>query len=241
MKRPSFEAIAGVCAILLLLCSGCSEGDPPPGAASTEASVQGLWRYTGLTTSGGDDLPLTGIFLFKDGVFVQQAIFDGEPFDQQGAMAHAGPYTPAPGSVHLVAEQTIFLSADNDPPLSFRRSTEHEVSVTRSGDELTLVFGSGTVQEFERVGIGDGEIYMLQDGALAFADDYFILVQGDERAVTSGYGSFEKNGDELRLNVIRWAEASETGARNRRDVVIEATFDGQSFTLADGRSFQVAP
>jgi hypothetical protein len=82
---------------------------------------------------------------------------------------------------------------------------------------------------------------VLQNGALAFVDGYFILVQGDEIAVTTGYGTFRKEGEKLQLNVIRWAEASETSAMNRRDVVMEATFDGQSFTLADGRSFRVEP
>lgn len=240
MKRLSFTAVAGVCASLAFLCSGCVESDSS-GAGSTEASVQGLWRYTGLTTSNGDDLPLTGIFLFKDGIFVQQAIFDGDPFDRQGAMAHAGPYTPASDSVQLVAQQTISISHDGSPPLSFRKNTEHEVTVTRSADELRLVFGSGTIQDFERIGTGQGEIHLLQDGALALTDGYFILVQGNERAVTTGYGTFEKNDINLRLNVIRWAEASETSAKNRRDVVVEATFDGESLTLADGRSFRVEP
>jgi hypothetical protein len=62
--------------------------------ADTLASqVDGLWSYTGLATSTGTEMPLTGIFLFKDGVFLQQSIFDSEPFSAAGAMAHAGPYS----------------------------------------------------------------------------------------------------------------------------------------------------
>ncbi len=240
MNRHWSELVSGLSVIVMLLCGGCGGGDSA-NTESTEASVQGLWKYTGLTTSDGDELPLTGIFLFKDSVFVQQAVFDGDPFDRQGAMAHAGPYSPKSESVHLVAEQTISISPESSPPLSFRKNTQHEVSVTRSGDSLTLVFGSGTVQEFERIGSGLGELYVLQNGALAFVDGYFILVQGDEIAVTTGYGTFRKEGDKLQLNVIRWAEASDSRAMNQRDVIIEATFDGQSFTLADGRSFRVAP
>jgi hypothetical protein len=231
---------SGVLVIFMLLC-GSVVASEPASAGSTEELVEGLWVYTGLTTSNGDDLPLTGIFLFKDSVFVQQAIFDGDPFDRQGAMAHAGPYLPESESVHLVAEQTISIAPDNSPPLSFRKDTQHEVTVTRSGDELTLVFGSGTVQEFERIGSGQGEIYALQNGALAFVDGYFILVHGDEQAVMTGYGTFDKKDDNVQLNVIRWAEATDSHAINHRDVVMEATFDGQSFTLADGRSLRVLP
>lgn len=240
MNRCWSQLVSGLCVILMILYGGVAISESAT-AGSTEKSVQGLWKYTGLTTSDGDELPLTGIFLFKDSVFVQQAVFDGDPLDRQEAMAHAGPYSPKSESVHLVAEQTISISPESSPPLSFRKNTQHEVSVTRSGDSLTLVFGSGTVQEFERIGSGRGELYVLQNGALAFVDGYFILVQGDEIAVTTGYGTFRKEGEKLQLNVIRWAEASETSAMNRRDVVMEATFDGQSFTLADGRSFRVEP
>jgi len=240
MNRCCSQMVSGLCVILVFLYGDLAISESAS-AGSTEKSVQGLWRYTGLTASSGDELPLTGIFLFKDSVFVQQAIFDGDPFDRQGAMAHAGPYSPKSESVHLVAEQTISISPESSPPLSFRKNTQHEVSVTRSGDSLTLVFGSGTVQEFERIGSGLGELYVLQNGALAFVDGYFIFVQGDEIAVTTGYGTFRKEGDKLQLNVIRWAEASDSRALNQRDIVIEATFDGQSFTLADGRSFRVAP
>ncbi len=240
MNRHWSPLVSSVYVIVMFLCSGLVVSESAS-AGSAEELVAGLWEYTGLTTSNGDELPLTGVFLFKDSVFVQQAIFDGDPFDQQGAMAHAGPYSPESESVRLIAEQTISIAPDNSLPLSFRKNTEHEVSVTRSGEDLTLVFGSGTVQEFRRIGSGRGELYALQDGALAFVDGYFILVQGDEQAVITAYGTFDKKGDNLQLNVIRWAEASDSRAMNQRDVVIEATFDGQSFTLADGRSFQVLP
>lgn len=208
--------------------------------ASAGEAVEGLWKYTNLTTSNGDELPLTGIFLFKDGTFLQQSIFNGEPFDEQGAMAHAGPYSSGPDSVHLIAEQTVSIDPDADTPLSFRKNTEHDLSVDRDGSDLTLVFGSGTVQEFERVGPGKGEVYSLEHGALAFADGYFILVQGNEKGSVSGYGTFEKHhGETLKLNVIRWAEGDSGSASNQRDLVMEASFDGQKLILSDGRSFPV--
>lgn len=211
--------------------------------AALEQQVNGLWLYTGLTTSDGTDMPLTGIFLFKNGVFVQQAVFDGGSFDDAGSMAHAGPYRaePATGSVHLVAEQTISIAPTDTPALSFRRDTEHDVTVGRNGDDLTLIFGMGTstIQEFTYVGPGQGELYKLDNGALAFVDGYFILVDGDEDGVTTGYGTFEKQGESLSLNVIRWSEADSSKNSNLKDTVINATFDGHSFKLEDGRSFQI--
>lgn len=213
------------------------------GADTLEEQVKGLWFYTGLTSSDGVEMPLTGVFLFKDGVFVQQAVFDGQPFEEQGAMAHAGPYQPAAEWVHLVAEQTISTSPVEKPALSFLSNTEHDVTVSRSGNDMTLIFskGTGTVQRFQYVGPGDGELYSLVNGALAFVDGHFILVQGDETGVVTGYGTFKKEGDSLTLNVIRWAEADSSGASNGRDLIIQATFDGRSLTLEDGRSFPVAP
>jgi len=113
-----------VCAIALLVyaCDRAGESGQLP---SLRQQVDGLWFYTGLTTSDGTDMPLTGIFLFKDGVFVQQAVFDGGSFDEAGSMAHAGPYRPEPatGSIHLVAEQTISVTPTDSPALSFSDGT----------------------------------------------------------------------------------------------------------------------
>ena len=188
-------------------------------------------------------MPLTGVFLFKDGVFVQHAVFDGDPIEEQGSMAHAGPYSAEATHIHLVAEQTISTSPLESPPLTSRGLTEHDVTVSRSGDNLTLVFsmGTGTVQNFEHVGTGTGEIYSLPNGALALVDGYFILVDGDESGVVAGYGTYEKAGESMTLNVIRWSESDQSAASNLGDTSMQASFDGQSFTLEDGRSFSVTP
>lgn len=208
---------------------------------SIAKQIDGLWMYTGLTTSDGNDLPLTGVFLFKDGVFLQQAVFDNDAFETAGAMAHAGPAKPEPetGSVHLVAEQTISITPTSTPPLSFQRDTEHDVTVSRDGDDLTLIFGMGTstVQEFRYVGPGQGQIHELENGALAFVDGYFILVDGDEDGATTAYGTFEKQDAALTLNVIRWSQTDGTETINLKDTVINASFDGESLELEDGRSF----
>src|SRR5690606_26888344 len=164
--------------------AACGDASEAVGERDT---VTGLWRYTNLIASDGEELPLTGIFLFADGYFMQQSIFDGEPFEGQGAMAHAGPYTRGGDGVQLVAQQTISVAPElGNSALSFRRNTEHDVSVSRSGADLTLVFSTGTVQELTQLGAGDGDVYRLDDGAFALVDDYFILVQGNERSTVSG-------------------------------------------------------
>lgn len=237
LSRIGVLALTGAMAVSTSLVAG---GDDA--AAAIEKQVDGLWMYTGLTSSGGQEMPLSGIFLFKDDTFVQQAVFDGTPFEAQGAMAHAGPYEAKADHVYLLAEQTISTAPGEDPPMSFRANTEHQVTVDRDGDDLTLVFsmGTGTVQEFQRVGPGEGELYDLADGALAFVDGHFLLVEGDEQGVVTGYGTYEQDGNDLQLNVIRWAEADASGATNLKDTTLQATFDGNVLTLADGRSFEVA-
>jgi hypothetical protein len=203
-------------------------------------AAEGLWSYTALIAGGkGENMPLTGVILFKDGIFAQQSIFNGEPFEKQGAMAHAGPFGAGPQGVHMVAEQTISIAPGEDKPLRFRHDTQHDISVARSGDEMTIVFGSGTVQKFKRIGPANGRIHRLDKGVLALVDDHFVLVQGDEQGVVTGYGTYERSGTSYDLNVTRWSESSASKATNRRDFALKATFDGKQLTLADGRSFRV--
>ena len=63
--------------------------------AATEESdavknAEGLWAYTALIAGGKkENMPLTGVILFKDGMFAQQSIFDGAPFETTpGAHVH---------------------------------------------------------------------------------------------------------------------------------------------------------
>ena len=203
------------------------------------AAVEGLWAYTGLTPQGQEEFSLTGMFIFKDGKFVQQSINDGEPFETQGAMAHAGTYRHGPDGIQMVAEQTISVSPKKTPPFSERGRTEHELSVKRSGDELTLTFGSGTVQTFKRLGDGVGAIYSLDGGMLAFVDGRFLLVAASDDGVVTGCGAFERRGESYTLEVLRWAEAKGSKVSYRRDETVTATFDGKQLTLSDGTSFHV--
>ncbi len=75
--------------LLFILYCGNLAGNEVEQPVSLEQQVEGLWLYTGLITSSGEDLPLNGIFLFRNGVFVQYAQSKGEPAQVQGAMAHA--------------------------------------------------------------------------------------------------------------------------------------------------------
>lgn len=242
MKKQTRGRIVLLFAFAIFMC-GKLAADQAGDAPTLEQQVEGLWVYTGLTSSAGKEMPLTGIFLFKDGVFLQHAVFNGEPIKDQGAMAHYGPYSENGEWIHLVAEQTISTDPLKSPHLSNQGRTGHDVTVNRSGDHLRLVFskGTGTVQDFKRVGPGDGERYSLHNGALAFVDGYFILVQGDQSSMVAAYGTFKRDGNALKLNIIRWTEANQDRAFNLANTTMSATFDGRSFTLDDGRSFEVVP
>ena len=79
--------------LLFILFCGNLAGNEAEQPVSLEQQVEGLWLYTGLITTSGEDLPLDGIFLFRNGIFVQYAQIKGESVQVQGAMAHAGPYS----------------------------------------------------------------------------------------------------------------------------------------------------
>ena len=241
MKTHQSAKLFVFCLLFILYCGNpaANEAEQP---VSLEQQVEGLWLYTGLITSSGEDLPLDGIFLFKDGIFIQYAQYKGEPGRDQGAMAHAGPYSAGDNFIHLEAEQTISTAPSEIPPLTYRGLTEHGVDVRRVNDELTLTFkGSGTVQIFELAGAGEGKVYKLENGALALVDDYFILVNGDENGVDTGYGRYESKNDAIRLDITYWTSANKSSASNTNHTSINATFDGQELTLEDGRRFQVLP
>lgn len=242
-RGSNLNRFLGTICSFMLLASASAIASDDSAKKVLEDQVDGLWLYTGLTTKDGTEMPLTGVFLFKDGVFLQQAVFDSEPFEQAGSMSHTGPTRaePATGSVHLTATQQISTAPGESPPLSFMDNTEHDVTVTREGDVLTLIFGMGTstVQTFKQVGPGNGELYALKNGSLALVDGYFVLVEGDESSATTGYGTYTQDGEDLTLNVIRWSEADASGVKNLKDVSLHANFDGKALTLDDGRSFKV--
>ena len=241
MKTHQSAKLFVFCLLFILYCGNpaANEAEQP---ASLEQQVKGLWLYTGLITSTGEDLPLNGIFLFGNGIFAQYAQYKGEPARDQGSMAHAGPYSAGDNFIHLAAEQTISTAPSKIPPLTYRGLTEHEVDIRRVDNELTLTFTrSGTVQIFELAGPGEGEVYKLENGALAFVDDYFILVSGDEDGVDTGYGRYESEDDAIRLNIDYWTSANKSSTTNTNHTSMNAKFDGRDLTLEDGRRFRVLP
>src|SRR5687768_5664023 len=65
------------CPLLAALAATRAVGEPAAAAEAdaAAAAVEGLWAYTTLTPSGSEEeLDLTGLFLFKDGLFAQQSI-----------------------------------------------------------------------------------------------------------------------------------------------------------------------
>lgn len=205
---------------------------------------EGLWEYTGLITSKGESLPLTGVFLIKDGAFLQQAVFNGEPFAEQGSMAHSGAAWAGGAGLRLTANQTLSLSPVDEERLSSMGKTEHDLKVTRDGDQLTLVFGAGTstVQTFQKISdAGNTRVFTFKDGAMALVDDYFILVSGNKQAAVTGYGTFKQSGNDLTLNVIRWAQSDGKNTRNLQDVTLDTSFDGKVLNLPGGRQLTVTP
>lgn len=235
LKKLNKQALLiGVAAIGLVLLPAISNADGATGP------VEGLWKYTGLTSSSGKDMPLTGVFLMTDGKFLQQAVFNGKPYADQQSMAHTGTYKATEKGVQLVAGQTLGLAPAGDKPLSDAGVTEHDLEVSREGDEMTLLFGSGTVQNLEKVSdAGKADIYPLENGMLAFTDGYFVLVNGDEKNAVTGYGTYRQESDRMLLEVTRWSEGVEGLAQNLRDVSLTARFDGKALMLADGRVFPV--
>ena len=127
-------------------------------------------------------------------------------------------------------------------PLRDAGVMQHDLAVTRSGDELTLVFGGGTstVQTFRRLGDGaDLRLYRFGDGALAFTGDFFILVIGNAQRAVTGYGTYARDGSSLALQAVRWSASDGRGVINLRDTEVPAIFDEHVLMLPGGQSFAV--
>ncbi|MFT6287972.1 MAG: hypothetical protein ACJA09_002729 [Alcanivorax sp.] len=204
--------------------------------------TEGLWEYTDLITSKGESLPLTGVFLIKDGVFLQQSIYNGGAFSEQGSMAHAGTCWAGGAGLRLTSIQTLSMSPVDDERLSSMGTMEHDLKVTRDGDDLTLVFGGGTstIQTFKKINdASNTRIYPFAHGRLALTNDYFILVAGNAEDAVTGYGTYTQEGDALTLNVIRWAQSDGKTTNNIQDTTLRASFDGSVLSLPDGKSFPV--
>lgn len=213
--------------------------DPEHSSAKAFEKIEGLWSYETLKPKGGEEMSLIGLFLFTDGYFLQQSINDGDPFEQQAGMAHGGTYKTIDNGYEMVAEIGISVMPKGKAPLSIRRNTEHQIFPQFLGDRLILTFGSGTIQTFRRAEASKSQVIILDKGYLGFAGSYFILVTALENAAIAGSGTFEREGNSLRLHIQRWFSVLDGQVSYLRDQIIDATFDGKTFSIADGPVFQV--
>lgn len=209
------------------------------GATAAERDSVGLWEYESLGREGGTFAQLRGYFVFLNGWFVQQSLNVGEPFEQQVAQAHAGPTRAEGDKFHLTAIVGAVVSPGREPSASVRRDGQHVVTVKRMGDRMDLVFGSGTIQKFRKVGPGQGKVYPLERGALALVDGRFILVSEAGEVVTAGSGKYTQQGNTLTLDAERWFSSTGGKATYARGPMT-ASFDGRTLTLPAGTVLKVA-
>src|SRR5262249_46630369 len=103
----------------------------------------------------------------------------------------------------------------------------------------TIVFGTGTIQKFKRIGPARGAIHRLEHGVFALVDEHFILVDGEAKGGVTGYGTYTHAGPAYDLKIVRWAGSSGANTAYQKDSHMKASFDGSTLTLADGRSMRV--
>jgi uncharacterized protein (DUF885 family) len=198
----------------------------------------GLWRYSSLGRPTGDETKLDGLFVFKDGRFVQQSLNLGEPFTSQVAQAHAGTFTIDNGKVRLLAEVGLVVNPGGASPVASSPNRPHELAVARQSDRLVLTFGSGTVQKFQRVGPASGRIVPLSKGALALVDGHFILVFQDGARALAGSGKYSEQGTKLQLTPERWLSANGSQVRYAT-AKIDATLDARTLTIPGEAAIRV--
>jgi hypothetical protein len=223
----------------LLLSWSPSAAETEETPDETERMVEGLWSYRTIASRGQEAGPITGLFLFYDGHFVQQAIGDLEPWQQQLGQAHAGTYRITGDGIDLTAELGIIVAPGQTHPLSLSRNGPHQVAPKRAGEELTLTFGSGTVQTFEKIGSGPAEIYSLGKGYLVISNGHFLFVTVTDNGALAGSGAFEKTETSMLLRAWRWFSVDGDRVSYLRDQVLKATFDGETFALEEGPTFRV--
>jgi hypothetical protein len=192
--------------------------------------------------AAGRRFPLQGssccTILLHDGRFVQQSVNVGEPYDRQLAQAHAGSYRLESGKLRLVAEVGVVIDPASANPIESRDGSVHQVTVARSADRLQLTFGTGTVQTFKWLGPGRGEQVRLDRGALALVDGRFVLVAEGQNRAASGSGSFERQGESLRLHAERWVSIRSGAPLYSRNRVITARLTASTLVV-DGEEWLV--
>lgn len=242
LRLPAYLStlvVAASCVAPMAVVSARQAASSAP-AAQAETDAAGLWAYESLGREGATFTELRGLFIFSNGWFVQESLNEGMPFERQVAQAHSGPYRADGDKFYMTAHVGVVVSPDRAPAVQSRKDGEHVVTVKRAGEKMDLVFGSGTIQKFHRVGPGRGKVYPLERGGLALVDGQFILVAEVGDASRAGSGRYEERGNVLYLMADRWFSAQGGKATNSRGT-IAATFDGKVLSLPDGFVVRVAP
>jgi len=218
-------------ALLLAIFAGPAVGD----------DLSGLWSYRMLLKPDQAAEPLYGLFLFHEGRFLHQAMHGGEPLDQQLTDAHIGRYrTESEGRLRLDVETGIVVTPAGETLLAGRSDTSHQVTYRIAGDELELGYANGSRETLGRLPAGDVEWISLDGGTLALAGVNFLLVARPDSGWIAGSGRYEREGDRLRLHVLRWFEVRDDAAEYAADRSFEARFDGDTLVLPNGIRFAVA-
>lgn len=112
--------------------------------------IQGVWSYRTISARGHEG-PLTGLFIFDDGRFVQSTIHEGTPPEAQLGQGHVGRYLVDGNRLTLDVSLQLVVDPTAEQPLSFSTSAKHESTFTVDDKTLTIRFPSGTVQVFDRI------------------------------------------------------------------------------------------
>ena len=231
-----------------------------------EADLQGAWRYKQIVARGAAS-PVTGIFIFHEGNFLQTAMHDGEPQAKQMALAYAGSYRVDKTTMQLAVDMEIAMDPSAYPASHFREGTSYDCKVQLDGDVLTITFPSDVVQVLERVPVMappvvSGRFRMAKrirsakpqqpSGYWIFSADRFAYVgaikdkNGKAVSVMAGEGRFEpansENFDELVLRFERSFEGLLKPAYGLEQAVnakITRTEQFTELTFESGDSWQL--
>lgn len=215
---------------------------PSPGAPAKPGEAlgaEGLWAYESLAPGGGQPFKIDGYFAFRNGRFVQQSLNAGEPYDQQAAQAHAGTFTTSNGQIHLLTDVQLGVNPTKTPAVSSNPGREHHLTPKIEGDKLTLVFATGTVQVFHRVGDGRGEIIALDRGGLALVDAHFVLAADDGTRQVAGSGTFTRSGQMVTLKPERWFTGKGGAAKYSRGTDVQVAIGAGEIRIGTDAPWKV--
>lgn len=213
-------------------------------AATRPASadeIAGLWIYESFDRPAYGVQPLVGLFLFNEGRFVHQAMHGSEPMEEQLTDAHIGRYRFKAGDiVQFDVDTGIVVTPAGESLLSARSNTSHDVGYKVSEENLFLSFANGATEKLVKVPNTKVELIDLERGTLALTDRHFILVTEPRGGWLAGSGRYEKTGDDIRFEAMRWFEVRGGKAYYAADETFEATFDGNMLKLTDSPGFRVS-